>query len=326
MQIGDINNMKEKKFYAKKWFCILTLIFFAPVGIFLLWKYNHFSPKVSKILTVASIVFFVYALVTALPDDSSSDEPEVKTTSEAKKETQAPAETDSVTDAPADENAKSDKFLENIKKIIEGSIGEDETIKNITLEERILCIYVDISQTDPAPLTLEDLAISRTSSITDAILELNDYDDMWEMITIDFGNIGTITNNKNSIETNDYGRYFPSENFKLNSTNNVPKDTPKKETATLGESNALSAAKTYLQTMSFSKKGLKDQLKYEGYTDKEAKYGVNKCGANWKEQAAKKAKEYLDTMPFSKKDLINQLKYDGFTTEQANYGVKKAGY
>lgn len=40
------------------------------------------------------------------------------------------------------------------------------------------------------PLTLEDLALSGIGSITDAILELKDYDNLWETIKVDFGAIG----------------------------------------------------------------------------------------------------------------------------------------
>lgn len=95
------------------------------------------------------------------------------------------------------------------------------------------------------------------------------------------------------------------------------------QAATTGENNALARAKSYLETMPFSKKGLIKQLKYEGYTSKEAKYAASKCGANWKNQAVAKAKTYLSTMPFSKKGLIKQLKYDGYTDTEAKYGVSK---
>ena len=74
--------------------------------------------------------------------------------------------------------------------------------------------------------------------------------------------------------------------------------------ATVGESNALRSAKNYLRTMPFSKKGLQKQLEFEGYSESEALYAVNNCGANWKEQAVKEAKNYLDIMPFSKQELI----------------------
>lgn len=100
----------------------------------------------------------------------------------------------------------------------------------------------------------------------------------------------------------------------------------KKKKVTTGEKNALKRAKEYLSIMAFSKKGVIDQLKFDGFTKKQATYGVEHCGANWKKQAAKKAKEYLDIMSFSKKGLIEQLEYDGFTHSQAVYGAKKNGY
>ncbi len=89
----------------------------------------------------------------------------------------------------------------------------------------------------------------------------------------------------------------------------------------IGKSNALKRAHSYLETMPFSKNGLIKQLKFDGFTTKEAKYAANKCGANWNKQAKAKAKHYLRTMPFSKNGLIKQLKFDGFTSKQSKYGV-----
>jgi hypothetical protein len=98
------------------------------------------------------------------------------------------------------------------------------------------------------------------------------------------------------------------------------------QAATLGQKNAVAKAKSYLAISGFSKKGLTKQLKFEGFTAKEAKYGVAHCGANWKKQAVKKAKSYLDLTAFSKSGLIKQLKFEGFTAAQAKYAVKKVGY
>lgn len=98
------------------------------------------------------------------------------------------------------------------------------------------------------------------------------------------------------------------------------------ENATIGEKNALDKAKSYLDYTAFSKEGLIEQLEYEGFTNAEAKFGVDNCGANWNEQAAKKAKQYMDYSSFSKQGLIDQLEYEGFTSEQAEYGVKAVGY
>ena len=89
--------------------------------------------------------------------------------------------------------------------------------------------------------------------------------------------------------------------------------------------NALQAARDYLSTMAFSRKGLIEQLRYEGYSMSDSVYAVDHCRANWNTQAKLAAKEYLHTMPFSRKGLIDQLKYDGFTASQAAYGVSKSG-
>ena len=95
---------------------------------------------------------------------------------------------------------------------------------------------------------------------------------------------------------------------------------------TLGQKNALSEAKSYLNYTAFSYKGLIEQLKYEGYSAEESTYGADNCGADWNEQAAKMAKQYINYTSFSRAGLIEQLEYEGFTAEQAEYGATTVGY
>ncbi len=105
-------------------------------------------------------------------------------------------------------------FISEVEEILQREIGENESITGVVLKDGDLCVTVNLSKTNPGPLTIEDLAISRTSSITDAILTLTDYDSLWNMITIDFEGVGKITNSKDKIKVNEFGgRYFPSENF-----------------------------------------------------------------------------------------------------------------
>ena len=66
-------------------------------------------------------------------------------------------------------------------------------------------------------------------------------------------------------------------------------------------------------------------MQYEGFTSEQANYGVNNCGADWNQQAAKSAKDYLSVSAFSRDGLISQLEYEGFTHDQAVYGVTQAG-
>ena len=105
----------------------------------------------------------------------------------------------------------------SVKTAISGAIDSDnEAITDVALKDKDLCVTVDLSKAAPSPLTIEDLAISRTSSITDAILELTDYDSQWNTITVDFGDVGKVVCDKDSIKENEAGgRYFPSEIFTL---------------------------------------------------------------------------------------------------------------
>ena len=94
---------------------------------------------------------------------------------------------------------------------------------------------------------------------------------------------------------------------------------------TKAERQAVGMAKDYLKYMGFSRKGLIEQLQYEGFSKKNATYGVDHAKANWNHQAVRVAKSYLAYMHFSRSGLIEQLQYEGFTHSQAVYGAHKVG-
>lgn len=66
----------ERKFYETDWFMWLMLFFVAPVGIFLLWKYKRFNPKVRIILSIVFSVFFIFMMITAQIDEARKIESE----------------------------------------------------------------------------------------------------------------------------------------------------------------------------------------------------------------------------------------------------------
>lgn len=135
----------------------------------------------------------------------------------------------------------------------------------------------------------------------------SDYDNS-EMVTVK-GNIITYNARKD-----EYTSYLPQ--------NNSAKPASSSESSvSTGKKNALRKANEYLDYMAFSYSGLIDQLKYEGFSESEAEYGADNCGADWNEQAEKKAKEYLDFMAFSYDGLVEQLEYEGFTHSQAVHGA-----
>lgn len=94
---------------------------------------------------------------------------------------------------------------------------------------------------------------------------------------------------------------------------------------TTSQSNAVSKALDYIDYSAFSKKGLIDQLEFEGFSTADSQFAVDYIDVDWFEQAALKAVDYLDYSSFSRKGLIDQLLFEGFTREEAVYGVDQTG-
>lgn len=115
----DNNSDNKVKFYNKSWFMWTTLIFFAPVGIFLMWKNKRFN-KLGRV--VASIVFgLLFMVAININSDSNSQsskksvetakavtEQKEKTPEEIKKEAEAKAKADAEAKAKADAKAIED--------------------------------------------------------------------------------------------------------------------------------------------------------------------------------------------------------------------------
>lgn len=105
----------------------------------------------------------------------------------------------------------------------------------------------------------------------------------------------------------------------------APPVAPAVKPRSASQQNADKMAASYLENQSFPRKGLIDQLTYEGFTKAEATSAVDSLHVDWNEQAAKTAQTYLDGQSFSRKSLIAQLEFEGFTAAQAKYGVSKTG-
>lgn len=101
--------------------------------------------------------------------------------------------------------------------------------------------------------------------------------------------------------------------------------TTEKPSMTASQEQAVGTAEDYLRGQSFSRKGLIEQLVYEGFSTKDATFGVDQLTVDWGSQAAEVARNYLSGQHFSRTGLIEQLEYEGFTHKQAVYGVSKAG-
>jgi len=108
-------------------------------------------------------------------------------------------------------------------------------------------------------------------------------------------------------------------------TTEAPAPAPEPEPVGDGaELQAMSKALDYLDYTSFSRKGLIDQLVFEGFSTSDATFAVDNTQTDWNQQAAKKAEEYLGYTSFSRSGLVEQLVFEGFTPEQAEYGASQA--
>ncbi len=94
---------------------------------------------------------------------------------------------------------------------------------------------------------------------------------------------------------------------------------------TTSQVNALSRASSYLDMGGFSYKSLVEQLEFEGFSNADATFAADHCGADWMKQVEQKAKSYMSFMGFSRSGLIGQLEFEGFTPEQAAHGADYVG-
>lgn len=88
---------------------------------------------------------------------------------------------------------------------------------------------------------------------------------------------------------------------------------------------AVARAQEYLNALPHSYNDLLYQLTYIGYSEEEAVFALEHCGADWNEQAVRQLKACKKDGIHSKDRLLKMLLEDGFTEEQAKYAVDTAG-
>ena len=60
-------------------------------------------------------------------------------------------------------------------------------------------------------LSTNDHTVGRFTGITDHILKIEEGYDLWDTVTVDFGNLGSITKSKDDIFTDSKGAHFNVE-------------------------------------------------------------------------------------------------------------------
>jgi len=179
------------------------------------------NTKKSKKAPIIAFVLGVAVIVAAANSGNSSDnDNEVKSSSggSISSSLKEPSATDKITEEPttkqtteyettaSDIDISPETFVSTVKEAIQGAVNSsDEHITDVDLTDGTLIISIDLSEADTTIVPSEDLAVIRAQSITDNILEFEQYDDLWNKIVIDFGNVGLISRTSDDIIENEYG-------------------------------------------------------------------------------------------------------------------------
>jgi len=73
---------EKKKFYDEVWFMWVTLLFFAPVGVYLLWKKDKYNKSIRIVLSVVSILILIGMLNQPKKDNTNSTMSKAETVTE----------------------------------------------------------------------------------------------------------------------------------------------------------------------------------------------------------------------------------------------------
>lgn len=124
------NNNKEQKFYNKKWFIWLMLVFIAPVGIFLMYRNKMYDKPVRIVLSVIFSIVFIIAIVPKEPKEQASNNN--KTENVKQEPVKVKEEPVKKKEEPPFDFAKLPITEENVKKALEKTIDKD-SLKGIVI-------------------------------------------------------------------------------------------------------------------------------------------------------------------------------------------------
>ena len=239
----------KPKFYEQNWFMWIMLIFFAPVGIFLMWKFHpEMKNNTKKVLTIVFAIFFIMIMVSANNEDNENSDSTNQYSTNKKVEV-------TVTDFSTMEKSNvenwcrenkvnckiTDEYSDTIEKglFVSQSINANTTIYE---GEKINIIY--------------SLGKKPTNGEVNALRKAESYSK-----TMHMSKQGIYNQLTSAIEG------FSDEEAQY-AIDNIKADWNK---------NALEKAKSYQQTMSMSKNAIYNQLtsSIEGFTNEEAQYAID---------------------------------------------------
>lgn len=148
-------------------------------------------------------------------DERKQKEVEAKAAEEKRlAEEKAKQEAEAATKAKADAKAAAEAEVEQsqqqitdekVKEIIEDySIGENDNLNKVSFENGEVKATIVLAPNEL--FSAKDLAVNAYSQLSDELLNYEG----WQILTVTYANIGTISMNRNEKETNEFGDYFPT--------------------------------------------------------------------------------------------------------------------
>lgn len=245
----------QPKFYEQQWFMWVMLVFFAPVGIFLMWKFNTTLQKKTKI--ILTVVFAIFFLVVAVSGDS---------------------ETTTTDSSSSNNNNNTNNTTEVSKKKVEvidfGSMKEHEILTWCN-DNNLSCNF----KREYSNTVAKDGYIKQSVNAGEQVVENTKI-----TVTYSLGKEPTV-GEKNALKSAksylDFSAFSRSGLIKQLEFEGYTHDEAVYGVDNVGadwNEQAVKSAKSYLDFSSFSRSGLIKQLEFEGFTHEQAVYGVEQNG------------------------------------------------
>ncbi len=244
----EVNNVAKSKFYEQTWFMWVMLIFFAPVGIFFMWKFHPEMKKNTKI--ILTVVFAILFIIIMASSGSETDDNSGSTT-----------------------KYETNKKIEVI--VADFSSMDRTSIDSWCKEKKVNCKITDEYSDTVAKGSFVSQSVSANTTI---------YEGDSINIVYSLGKKPTISQ-KNALKS--AKSYLSFSAFSYNGLiKQLEYEEYSHEDAVYAVDNcgadwneqAVKSAKSYLSFSSFSKNGLIKQLEYEGFTHEQAVYGAEQNG------------------------------------------------
>ena len=243
---------ESSKFYTKAWFMWVMLIFFAPVGIFLMWKFHSEMKKNTKIiLTVVFAILFLAIAFGGNSDETTTNNDSLNSNSNSNTVSKVKVEVIDFSGMSESEIltwCKEKNLNCSFKREYSDTVSKDGYIKqSVNATEQV---------TEGSKITVTySLGKEPTVSQKNAVRKAQSY-------------LNTMAFSRNGLIKQLEFEGFPNEDA-VYGVDHVSVDWNEQ---------AVKKAKSYLDTMAFSRDGLIKQLEFEGFTYEQAVYGVEKNG------------------------------------------------